>query len=246
MKKDKTVAKLSVRKSRKNRQKKQNETINYLRMVYFLCPEKLSIVKNKFGEISDNYIKDLVKYTGNSLQNTNASWEIRHHIETQELFLNDLLEGWLDKNTIDDIAKNKIREDQKQRMLNHWNNTEYLLMMQKGSNPKSIHLDSFVEKIIAHQNFELAKSNTINKTPKKKPLSYLDYLKNYQKRNPKELYIKTAIKENERSNRILNSSKKKKRITDKDLAESLYKKIDNKSLQKVRQDRSRLKKYHLL
>lgn len=239
----------SIRVARRERQWKQNTLLNQLRIAYFLSPEKLKADNVTADNILlDGNIEALLKRMG--LPNDAIGHEELYvYIVQQEFLLNTLYPSIADTQRMTSQEKKKLIQERKIQWSKHWFKPETMYVLAKNKNPKAINLKKFVEKIIAYQSFELKKLGSDGIEKKQK--TYLEILQQEVVRGVRGYEascVRSGIKIAKQNEKILRKNPEYVRsgITDKDIALAMYKNASKKNLQRVRQDRKRLRAYHFI
>lgn len=225
---------LSIRKKRTVRLREQNKTLNFLRLAYFLSPEKLKSEAINAENIQD-YIPKLLKKIG--LPELFGHEEIMTFVGIQELY----------SRMVDDLGligqrKVEVLKDWQRKWAYHWYKPESFPTFLKGKNPKAVNLRALVKKIITFQNLELKKVNDPQ-------TSYLDYLKKATQKSfghEANNILRSIKKAEERERCLRKEGSFNGKVTDKAMAIAIYGSASKKTLQRVRQDRKRLKGYSFL
>jgi hypothetical protein len=243
----KNSAPSSVRIRTRRRLLLQNHTLNYLRLRYFLSPENLKkegLDMNDIGSI--DRLLDLLNSKFDLPKTWGMDEELLIFLRGRDFFLNDLY-PWLANNShITAQQKKEFLEDAEARLYHHFLWPDGIPIYFKFKKLKGLDLNKFIEKVVVYQNLELKKSQ--KGAEERRPITYLDYLKKDLEKNPKALYLKSAIRRAQMVERGLVRERvySQGKMTDRDIAFAIYKSSGQKALQSVRQDRRRLKNYHFL
>lgn len=216
----------------------QNRVLNTLRLAYFLSPQKLKAEGLRKTDaayvywIIEKLYKSPLGERSLPLGDQEAfSFDIKDHIGTQR--------------ALKRIYKEKARKVGASGFLTDSsyipNNTT---MVYAGRNIKAEpHFKKFVQTVITFQDFALKKEADASLSEN----SYLDHLQKTLLRMPAG-YERTRIERAMKAKRekMATEGPRIKKITDKDIARSLYGKASPQTLQQVRQTRKRLKGYNLL
>lgn len=244
------IKKLSARKAREKRIREQNRVFNFLRLAYYLSPEKLKAEGIKVKNIDNSYINRILLDVGVP----EKSWfEAAKRLKNYVVFQTMLI-GILDfaiKNKKMPITTKRadvlsaIKED---LVFPLWHQIIMPLVL-KGRNPKCTDLEWLANKVVTFQDFEIKKLT--KDIEGKKPQSYFDYLEKSlgkQYVGYEVIYLRSAIKKAKKREKYWQKEVgySYTTITDKDVALVLYKNASGRVLQRVRQDRRRLKKYRFI
>lgn len=244
---------LSVRGERKKRIREQNKLLNYLRLAYWLSPEKLreagiSAEAREESERSDKFFTKDVEYINNLFDKLSLPSpdmvEFLAYIQAQEVMIGVISE-YAEKKGLSSIEKQIQIDEYTNNFANHWKVPESVYTEMKGSLPKAINLKVFLDRVVTHQQYELGKLSIPGGA--NPPISYakrLEVAMDQGQLNHEE-YNHVLEGVIAREQRWQNSEFDEKK-TDRDIAMYLYNKTDPKALQRVRQDRKRLKNNHFL
>lgn len=225
----------SVRHRRSGRLDKQYRLLNRLRLIFFLHPSKLGQIEG-FG---DPKILNVLDSIGVESGGTGEEEVVAGIIGRQQFF------QLLTESSASIKERASLEAEFMKRWEHHFYRTYALATDQRGTNPKAINLEPFIKKVVTFHAFELNK--TFNDRTSHSHRSYSDYLKTALSTHTlgiskpsADRYIRQAKLREEQD------VSQPRQSDDKRLAKMLYRSTSKQALNRVRQDRKRLKKYRLL